>query len=86
MKTWEIIALILTVWHVLGFIVDILVMLREDCFGAHIEPDVLNPLYIYKHSNCNWFGVICLTLLVNLICPLLSICYWFCKLCTVGGR
>jgi hypothetical protein len=44
-----------------------------------------NPIYNYKAWNkMNWFGVIFFTLLLNIVCPVFSLCYWFYKLCTVG--
>ena len=48
--------------------------------------EFLNPLFIYQHARVNWFGTLCLTLLWNLMCPGLSISYWFYKLCTCGRK
>lgn len=43
---------------------------------------IFNPIDNYKLWNqINWFGVILITLLLNLLCPVLSVIYWFCKLC-----
>ena len=49
--------------------------------------DFLNPISNYKTwTSMNWFGVIFWTLFFNLICPVIAICYWFWKLCTVGRK
>jgi hypothetical protein len=48
---------------------------------------VFNPVENYRRwTNINWFGVILLTFLLNVICPGLAVCYWFWKLCTVGRK
>ena len=41
---------------------------------------------IYKNNYVNIFGAIMLCLLANILCPIVSICYWIYKLCTVGGE
>lgn len=46
----------------------------------------VNPFVIYKNISMNWFGVILLTVLLNISFPLVSICYWFYKLVTVGRK
>lgn len=43
-----------------------------------------NPKWIYNHTKTNWFGTICLTILVNVVFGPTALCYWFYKLCTVG--
>ena len=88
MSTVEIIVLSLVVWHVIGAFILIPIMLRDDTYwnDYYIEIDVLNPIYIYQHTSCNIFGTIFLTILVNLLCPTATICYWGYKLCTVGRR
>lgn len=49
--------------------------------------EIFNPIRNYKRwENMNWFGVILFTTLLNLICPILSIGFWFYKLCTVGRK
>jgi len=46
-----------------------------------------NPLWLYGYyTNLNWFGCVMLALGLNLLCPPISICYWFYKLCTVGRK
>ena len=74
----------LILWNFLGGIFSILLYEVYGLFGSF---EYLNPLFLYDyHYNLNWFGVICLTLLYNLICPLITIIYWFYKLCTIGRR
>ena len=50
----------------------------------------LNPVWLYENYNINFFGAFLLMLLFNLICPAVTIIYWFCKLikfiCTVGRK
>lgn len=46
--------------------------------------DYPNPYCLHKKiTKLNWFGVICLTIFVSLLCPAYTIGYWFYKLCTV---
>lgn len=74
----------LILWIILGGTFSLLPYEGYSLFGSF---EYLNPLFLYDyHSNLNWFGVICLALLYNLICPLVTIAYWFYKLCTVGRR
>lgn len=47
---------------------------------------LLNPLWLYNHCRVNYFGAGFLALVLNLICPIASLSYWFYKLCTVGRR
>ena len=46
----------------------------------------LNPLFIYKHIDVNWFGALLLTLVANVIFVPYAILYWFYKVCTVGRK
>lgn len=46
----------------------------------------LNPLFIYKHIDVNWFGASLLALVGNVIFVPYAILYWFYKLCTVGRK
>ena len=68
----------LVVWIIMGGMFSLLLYEVYSLFGAF---EYLNPLFLYDyHSNLNWFGAICLTLLYNLVCPLITIA------CTVGRR
>lgn len=50
----------------------------------------LNPVWLYENYKVNYFGAFLLTILFNIICPLLSIFYWivtFIKwICTAGRK
>ena len=75
---------ILLVWILFGAAFSAMLWDHYSLFGSF---EYLNPLFLYDyHTNLNWFGVICLTLFYNLFCPLVTIIYWFCKLCTVGRK
>jgi len=74
----------LIIWIVLGGMFSFLPYENYSLFGSF---EYLNPLFLYDyHSKLNWFGTICLALFYNLLCPLITIAYWFYKLCTVGRR
>ena len=74
----------LIVWIILGGMFSFFPFDTYSLLGSF---EYLNPFFLYKyHSNLNWFGVACLTLLYNLLCPSVTIIYWFCKLCTVGRK
>lgn len=78
--TW----LYLIIWIVFGGMISLIPYAVYGLFGSF---EYLNLPFLYDyHSNLNWFGAICLALAYNLLCPLVSIVYWFCKLCTVGRR
>lgn len=38
--------------------------------------EYLSPISIYHNTNLNVFGCIVLTVLRNILCPLMSIIYW----------
>lgn len=86
MEFWWVLGIIM--WNIFGLFGLCLVMLDVyDSYSEWVwEWDRLNPIYIYRNTNCNILGCILLTLLVNLLCPILSICYWVYKLCTVGRK
>lgn len=46
----------------------------------------LNPLFIYKQIDVNWFGALLLTLVANVIFVPYAILYWLYKLCTIGKK
>lgn len=61
-----------------------LIFLAENCLMGF---QWINPLYIYETVRVNWFGCIVLTILAHLAAgPIISIIYWFYKLCTVGRK
>ena len=59
---------ILILWFIFGGIFSLLPYENYSLFGSF---EYLNPLFLYDyHNTLNWFGVICLALLYNLLCPL----------------
>lgn len=69
--------LIFMEWNVVGFIIALLSM---DSTGF----EYVNPCWIYHHYHVNYFGAALLFIVFNLLCPIVSFCYWFYKICTVG--
>lgn len=79
----ETLILVFIGWNVFGFIGFYCIpYIRDVPLFAYI----FTPKGIYDHINVNWFGAIVLTLVFNLICPVLSISWWFCWLCTIGRK
>ena len=75
---------ILFAWTLVGLI--IYTILGKD---TKIDTDHMNwltPPWIYRHYKVNYFGTFCLTLLFNLMCPIISIIFWFYILCTIGRK
>lgn len=48
--------------------------------------EFVNPVYLYKHVQVNWFGAIFLATLYGTMSPIGTAIYWLYKLCTVGRR
>lgn len=71
---------ILVLWNFIGFLIVEKIAEKLECEGV----ECLNPFIIYEEIPVNYFGCICLTILFNIFCPLLSIGYWVYKLCTIG--
>ena len=77
-------SILLVVWILIGGLFS---SIPCEVYSLFVSFEYLNPIFLYNyHSNLNWFGVICLTLLYNLLCPLITIAYWFHKLCTIGRK
>ena len=78
----ECFVLIFIVWNFFGSLI---------WFAAHssqysiIDREPVNPLFNKENYAVNWFGAIMISLFFNLICPVVSLIYWFYKLCTVGA-
>ena len=69
---------------ILGTMLEAAAILQFDYDYAF---NIFNPVLNYKRwKKLNWFGVILFTTILNLICPVLSIGFWFFKLCTVGRK
>lgn len=84
------IAVIIT-WIVFGFYIF---KEYEDSSGTYnyrCEPvfAYLNPVWLYRNYRVNYFGAFLLTLVFNLINPLVTVIYWPCvfiKWITTVGR
>ena len=46
----------------------------------------LNPSWLYRNIKVNWFGAALIAFVANIALPVISLCYWLYKLCTVGRR
>ena len=74
-------------WQVVGGLFWLITAMKgkgacSNCDGV----EFVNPIWIYKHYKVNYFGWLMMTILYNLVCPMISFCYWFYKLCTVGRK
>jgi hypothetical protein len=78
----EKIIILFILWNAIG----IFILGFSARIGYAIEVQRLNPIHIYKDRRVNWFGCFWLTLMFNLLCPVLTFSYWFYKLCTVGRK
>ena len=83
MKLWTIFIL-LAFWTAFGFVAYVSIFADTKIDTGDLR--WLSPKWIYHNYNVNWFGTFCLTVFFNLMCPLLSIGFWFYKLCTVGRK
>lgn len=72
--------IIFVFWNLIGLVC----MGSSSNLGEVLSLWRLTPQGVYKHFRVNYFGCFCVTLVFNLLCPVLSACYWFYKLCTVG--
>ena len=68
-------------------IIELIIFATYESSTGRFAFSLLNPIANYKAwGNMNWFGVIFFTLLLNILCPVYSLLYWFGKLCTVGRK
>ena len=44
----------------------------------------VNPIVIYNKIKVNWFGAWTLSIMVNILLPIIAIPYWIYKIFTVG--
>jgi hypothetical protein len=77
---WQIFLLVAIPYNVAGMLTVMLIDLRFGCDGF----EFVNPNWIYRNYRVNKFGAIFLSILLNLLCPIWTVIYWFYKLCTVG--
>lgn len=76
------VVILLVIWNFVG----LFILGMSSRIGYMLEVDRLNPIYIYEDHRVNWFGAFVVALIMNAICPVVSVVYWFSKLCTVGRK
>ena len=71
------------VWNLFGFFVCVAI---ADMY--HVQDwNIANPVKCYKIcTNLNIIGALLMSALYNILCPVGSVIYWFCWLCTVGRK
>ena len=77
-----VIIVLIVIWNFVG----LFILGMSSRTGYILEVDRLNPIYIYKDRRVNWFGAFVVALIMNALCPVVSVVYWFSKLCTVGRK
>lgn len=86
----KIIFIVAVVWHFIGF--SALHFYEDGSTVYQYEGFVpyLNPVWLWKKYKVNIVGCFFLTILFNLLCPLISVIYWIIKfigwICTVGRK
>jgi len=77
---------IIFAWSVVGGIILMVARCAQSRGALNMADgwEFVNPIHIHKYNKVNWFGAIIVALIYNALCPIGSVCYWFCKLCTVG--
>ena len=81
--------LLLVAWHLFGAIILVFVLGTSPLSGVLTIAqgfEFVNPVFIYKHSNVNWFGAAMLCLVYGSLLPICTIGYWIYKLCIVGRK
>lgn len=76
---------VLFAWHICGIIIYAIISAMTTK-NNNFRLISLNPIWIYKNFKVNYFGCFCLSLLFNILCPIVTIFYWFYKLCTIGRK
>lgn len=73
--------IVIIIWHCVGLnVIDKLKDLVpqydcSDCFDD--KPLVfLNPSWVYKHCNVNYFGVVLIIAFAFSLCPIVATIYW----------
>jgi hypothetical protein len=70
-----------------GVIIDAIIV--TSCYGPLGQAEgfeFVNPVWWYRNYPVNLFGAAMCALGFTILCPVMAICYWFYKLCTVGRR
>jgi hypothetical protein len=79
-------SVLIVAWNILGLVIWCVAVTNSTKLDQADLLEWLNPIWIYYNYKVNFFGAVVICVLYNLICPIVSICYWFYKLCTVGRR
>ena len=72
---------------VVGIVIDAIIV--TTCNGPLRKTEGLefvNPVWWYRNYPVNPFGAAMCALGFTIICPVMTIGYWFYKLCTVGRK
>lgn len=79
---------IIFLWSPLGFGIWMLLyqVFKVPGLADSDGIEFVNPVYLYKHVQVNWFGAIFLATLYGAMSPICTAIYWLYKLCTVGRR
>ena len=64
--------------------IGVTLIITVNC--EYLNFSFVNPFVIYKNIKMNWFGTILLTIIFNIMFPLIAVLYWFYKLVTVGRK
>ena len=70
-----------------GIMID--AMIITSCNGPLRDTkgfEFVNPIWWYRNYPVNPFGATMCALGFTILCPIMTIGYWFYKLCTVGRR
>ena len=75
---------LIIVWNIIGGIVFSAI---ASNYGIN-KPDyhILSPAHIYDIHLVNAFGAVLIAIVYNILCPAITVAYWFYKLCTVGRK
>lgn len=77
--------LIFISWSILGILILCTIASCTSLKNVHGFP-CFNPIWLYRNYKLNWVGAFLCALGLNLCCPIITICYWAYKLCTVGRK
>lgn len=82
---WIMICYYIALWHFVGFVILSLLAVTTSLGNVHGFP-CFNPKWLHDKYPLNWFGAVLCAIGLNICCPIISICYWLYKLCTVGRK
>ena len=76
-------------WFIIKFIIIISIVIQFVMLISATDfnfDELFNPITIYKEHKVNYFGTLLITLFSNCFLFIYAICFWFCKLCTIGRK